>query len=151
MITVAIGADHAGFQEKDLIVQFLRDTLHVTVVDCGTNSSERVDYPDIAATVGHVVTEHKAQMGILICGTGIGMCISANKIEGVRCALCHDHYTARMARLHNDANVLAVGARTTGMEVIKEIVETFLKEVHAGGHHADRVAKISALESKKPS
>lgn len=114
----------------------------VSVVDLGTHGTERVDYPDVAQELCRQVVSGQASCGILLCGTGIGMSIAANKVPGIRAALCHDHYTAKLTRQHNDANVLCAGARTTGIEVIKDMVEVFLATPFEGGRHAQRVAKL---------
>lgn len=145
---VAIGCDHAAVSVKQELAQFLT-TLGCHVTDVGTNSSDvRVDYPDIAEEVCNCVLTGKSKFGFLLCGTGIGVSLAANKIDGIRAALCHDHYTAKMARAHNDANVMCAGARVTGPEVIKEMAGVFLTTTHEGGRHADRVAKVMLLQRK---
>ena len=116
------------------------------VVDFGTQSADAVDYPDYAAAVASAVTAGKADFGVLVCGTGIGMAIAANKLPGIRAAACSDAYTARMSREHNDANILALGARITGRDAAIEILETWLAAAFAGGRHARRVDKIVALD-----
>lgn len=113
--------------------------------DCGPYNDAEVDYPDYAAKVSKLVTAGDVDKGVLVCGSGIGMSIAANKINGIRAALCYDHYTAKMARGHNDANVVCAGERTTGIEVIKEIVDTFLTTDFLYGEHAPRVQKIMNL------
>jgi ribose 5-phosphate isomerase B len=145
---IAIASDHAGYEEKEAIKQTL-DKMGVEVQDLGTNSLDSVDYPDYAARVGEAVTHGQAERGILVCGSGIGMMIAANKVPGVRAALAWSEETARLARQHNDANVVAVGARTTPHETIQEIVRTFLTENFSGGRHSVRVEKIAGLEQKK--
>lgn len=143
---IAIGSDHAGYDEKEMIKQQL-DQMGIAYEDVGTTSaSESVDYPDFAEKVGHAVVNGEAQCGILICGTGIGVSIAANKIHGIRAALAWNKDTAALAREHNNANVLAVGARTTPPETIKEIVQTFLTTDFVGGRHERRVEKIAELE-----
>ena len=145
---IAIGSDHAGYEEKEVIKQQL-EQMGIDYEDVGTNSaSTSVDYPDFAARVGHAVTSGEAERGILVCGTGIGVSIAANKIPGIRAALAWNAETAQLARTHNDANILAVGARTTSPETIKEIVNTYLTNQFAGGRHALRIEKITALEKK---
>lgn len=106
------------------------------------------DYPDIAEALGKTVCETKGSLGVLICGTGIGMSIAVNKVKGIRCALCHDHYTASMCRRHNNANVLAMGERVIGIEVAKDIIDTYLITDFEGGRHETRVEKMMAIESR---
>jgi ribose 5-phosphate isomerase B len=145
---VAIASDHAGFQEKEAIKQTLEE-MGVAYQDLGTHSEESVDYPDYAARVGEAVARGEVERGILVCGSGIGMQIAANKVPGVRAALGWSAETARLAREHNDANVIAVGARTTAHDIINEIVRAFLTASFAGGRHAQRIEKISKLEQRK--
>ena len=141
---IAIGADHAGFEYKEKLKELLR-SLGAEYQDFGTSSLESTDYPDYAHTVATAVGSGKAQLGILICGTGIGMAIVANKHKGVRAANVESVLAATMARSHNDANVLAIGARLTTWEAAKEIVAAFLKTNFEGGRHQRRVEKIQAL------
>jgi ribose 5-phosphate isomerase B len=143
---VAIGADHAGVELKDELKSRLAAFGHV-VVDVGTHGKASVDYPDFAAAVGWAVAKGAVERGVLVCGSGIGVAIAANKINGVRAANVHDLYAARLAREHNDANVVTLGARLIGSEHAAEIVKVFLETDFAGGRHAGRVAKISALET----
>jgi len=145
MTVVALGADHAGFPLKEYLKTWLIGRGY-DVVDLGTQSAESVDYPDFAVGVGSAVTAGKADRGILVCGTGIGMAMAANKLPGVRAAACSDAFTARMSREHNDANVLALGARITSREAAIEILELWLDTDFAGGRHARRVDKIVALD-----
>ncbi len=141
---IFIGSDHGGFELKEQIKGFLKEK-GVEFEDVGCFSAESVDYPDIARTVALKVASSNSK-GILICGTGIGMSIAANKIRGVRCALCHDAYTAEFSRRHNDANIIAFGGRTTGLEVAKQMVDVFLNTPFDGGRHERRVKKIMELE-----
>lgn len=143
---VVIGSDHAGVSLKNDIIEFLRQEGY-DVLNCGTDSSDSVDYPDIAEKVARQVL-HLSVPGILICGTGIGISIAANKIAGIRAAVCTNNYTARLAREHNDANVLALGARVTGSGMALDIVKTFLQSEFQGGRHQRRVDKIHSLEEK---
>jgi len=145
MTVVGLGADHAGFPLKEDLKAWLI-TRGYDVVDFGTQSADAVDYPDYAAAVASAVTAGKADFGVLVCGTGIGMAIAANKLPGIRAAACSDAYTARMSREHNDANILALGARITGRDAAIEILETWLAAAFAGGRHARRVDKIVALD-----
>jgi len=145
MTVVALGADHAGFPLKEDLKAWLIAHAY-DVVDFGTQSADSVDYPDYAAAVGSAVTTGKADRGVLVCGTGIGMAMAANKVPGVRAAACSDAYTARMSREHNDANILALGARITGRDAAIEILETWLRAELAGGRHARRVEKIVELD-----
>ena len=146
---IAIGADHAGFPLKQAVKSWLEEHGY-EVEDLGTFNTESVDYPDYAAAVAHAVANNQADRGILICGTGIGMSMSANKVPGIRAALCTDAYTARMSRRHNDANVLCMGARVVGIGVAESIVEAWLAEEFEEGRHARRVAKINALDEECP-
>lgn len=138
---LVIGNDHAGVEFKEKLVKALKGREH-EIINVGTDSLESVDYPDIAALVGEKVLDGKAEYGILICGTGIGISIAANKIKGIRAALVHNEFTARLARLHNDANVIALGARVIGDELGLACVETFINTEFEGGRHARRVDKI---------
>jgi ribose 5-phosphate isomerase B len=144
-VRIAIGSDHAGFELKEHLIGFL-STLGHTVDDQGTRSSEPVDYPPICAGVGRTVRDGDADLGIVLGGSGQGEQLAANKVRGVRAALCNDLYTARMARQHNDANVLSIGARVVGVGLAEEIVSTFLAAQFEGGRHARRVAQLTELE-----
>ena len=147
MRKVYIGADHGGVNLKETIVTMLKESGQYDVTDFGTNGTISVDYPDIAKKVcTSVASDLVNSIGILICGSGVGISIAANKISGIRCALVHDAYTARMSRQHNDANVIALGERVTGVEVAKDAVNVFLSTEFEGGRHAKRVGLISALE-----
>lgn len=144
---IAIGSDHRGVQVKCKVIELLERLQH-TVVDAGTNSGEAVDYPEIAAHVGRLVAEGEVDRGILICGSGIGMAIAANKIHGVRAAPCHDDLTAEMSRRHNDLNVLCLSADMLGEKLIDRMVEIWLRTEFEGGRHARRVDKIASLEKE---
>lgn len=141
---IAVGADHAGYALKEWLAIHLRESGH-DVLDLGTHSDERVDYPDFGAAVGRAVAGGDAEVGLCVCGSGIGIAIAANKVAGVRAATVHDVTSAHLAREHNDANVICIGERLTGPEVAKESVDAFLGAKFAGGRHAPRVAKIDAL------
>lgn len=143
---IAIGADHAGFRLKQHVVEFLR-TLGHDVDDHGTHSEAAVDYPGICAEVGREVAEGRADRGIVIGGSGQGEQIAANKVPGVRAALCNDLYTARMSREHNDANVLAMGGRIVAPGLADEIVKLWLETPFEGGRHKRRVDQIHAIEN----
>jgi ribose 5-phosphate isomerase B len=146
--TIAIGSDHAGFDLKEHLRRFLEAKGH-PVEDFGTHDTQPVDYPDIAWKTAEAVSSGRCQVGILICGTGLGMSITANKVPGIRAALCHDSLTARMAREHNDANVLAIGGRITGPGLAEEIATIFMTTTFAGERHARRVAKIMEGETQR--
>ena len=146
MTRIAIGADHAGFELKQHLVKMLRNDGH-DVDDQGTHSTESVDYPAICAGVGRAVRDGAAAMGIVIGGSGQGEQLAANKVRGVRAALCNCLYTARLARQHNDANVLSMGARVVGSGLAEEIVQTFLTTDFEGGRHARRVGQLMELEA----
>ena len=147
MTRIAIGADHAGFELKQHLVTFLTGLGH-EVDDQGTHSTESVDYPAICAGVGRTVRDGGADLGIVLGGSGQGEQLAANKVRGVRAALCNCLYTARMARAHNDANVLSIGARVVGTGLAEEIVTTFLATEFEGGRHARRVDQLTALEAE---
>jgi RpiB/LacA/LacB family sugar-phosphate isomerase len=144
--TVAIGADHGGYQLKETLKAFLSQAGY-QVKDCGTSSTESVDYPDFALAVAQEVASGKAWRGIMIDGAGIGSCMAANKVKGVRAAMCYDYATAYNSREHNNANYLTLGAGLIGTSLAKQIVTTFLETEFGGGRHARRVDKIMAIES----
>ncbi len=144
--TVAIGADHGGFPLKETLKAFLSEGGY-QVIDCGTGSPESVDYPDFALAVAQQVASGKAWRGIMIDGAGIGSCMAANKVKGVRAAMCYDHATAFNSREHNNANLLTLGAGLIGPSLAKQIATTFLETEFGGGRHARRVDKIMAIES----
>jgi len=140
--TVAIAADHAGFDLKEVLKDEL-SALGYEPLDLGTSGPQSVDYPDFAAALARAMAEGRASRGVLVCGTGIGISIAANRHRNVRAALCHDALGARLARAHNDANVLALGARLIGVEVAKDCLRVFLNTPFEGGRHAGRVAKLA--------
>lgn len=142
---IFIGSDHGGFDLKADLIHFIQKELKLDVKDMGCYSKDSVDYPDIARTVAAEVLKGE-HTGILICGTGIGISIAANKIDGIRCALCSEEYSASMAKKHNNANILAIGGRVTGPELAKSIVRTFLATAFEGGRHQNRVDKMMKLE-----
>ena len=138
---IAIASDHAGYALKGLLVAEL-ETMGYEVLDLGTDSETSVDYPDFGKALGEAIQSGKAERGVAVCGTGIGISIAINRLSGVRAALCHDETSARLAREHNDANVLALGARLTGDAVAKDCLKTFLTTAFAEGRHARRVDKL---------
>ncbi|MCK9443988.1 MAG: ribose 5-phosphate isomerase B [Tissierellaceae bacterium] len=142
---IGIGSDHGGFELKEYIKEYL-DGIGVECVDYGTYSSDSVDYPDYGKKVAEAVVAKEVDRAIAICGTGIGISISCNKVKGIRCALCGDTYSARMSREHNDANILALGGRVVGKDLALEIVAAWLNAEFAGGRHGRRVKKISEIE-----
>jgi len=145
--TIAVASDHAGVDLKSKIIQFLTERdLHVK--DFGTNNHDSVDYPDYGIPVAQAVSEGEIERGILICGTGIGMSIVANKFPGVRAALCFDPFTAKVSRLHNDANILVLGQRVLEEKKALEIVRLWLETGFDGGRHSRRLAKIEEIEKK---
>jgi ribose 5-phosphate isomerase B len=139
---IAVASDHAGFDLKEILKRDLQEAGH-EVLDLGTNSTQSVDYPDFGRALADAVASGKANRGVLVCGTGIGISIAANRNPGVRAALVHDVTSARLAREHNDANVVAFGQRVIGSETAREALKTFLDTTFAGGRHAGRVAKLS--------
>ncbi|MGA9288621.1 MAG: ribose 5-phosphate isomerase B [Anaerobacillus sp.] len=144
---VAIGADHAGVMIKEDIISVIRE-LGMDVIDLGCDCKDSVDYPDYAIPVAEKVASGEADRGILICGTGIGMSIAANKVNGIRCALVHDLFSAKATRLHNDSNILAMGERVIGPGLAKEIAKVWLETEYEAGRHARRVGKITEYEAK---
>ena len=144
---VAIGSDHGGFALKETLKPYLAE-LGYSVSDCGTQDKNPVDYPDFALAVAQMVSQGKAWRGIMIDGAGIGSCMVANKVPGVRAALCYDHATAVNSREHNDANLLTLGAGLIGEALARQIVQTWLATDFGGGRHAPRVAKIVAVEKQ---
>ncbi len=145
---VAIGSDHAGYELKEHLKPFLAELGH-EVNDMGTDSTEPVDYPPICAGVAREVVAGRAERGIVLGGSGQGEQLAANKVKGARASLCNDLYTARFARLHNDANVLAIGGRVVGTGLAEEIVRTWLETEFEGGRHARRVAQIASIEDEE--
>jgi ribose 5-phosphate isomerase B len=145
--TVAVGADHGGYELKEMLKARLRE-LGYEVLDCGTEGADAVDYPDFALAVAQLVAQGRAWRGILVDGAGIGSCMAANKVPGVRAALCYDEATAVNSRAHNDANVLTLGAGMIGPELGRTIVETWLRTPAGGGRHARRVEKIMQIERR---
>lgn len=142
---IAIGSDHAGFRLKDAIVSHLRKQGH-QVIDEGPMDEQRVDYPDFAKRVAAIVARGDAQRGVLVCGSGIGMCMSANKVPGIRAVVLHDAWEAEMSRRHNNANVACFGQRSMGEDVVAHALETWLRTEFEGGRHEDRVAKIGHID-----
>ena len=146
MVKIALGSDHGGYELKEYIKQHLEEK-GVEYIDYGTKSTESVDYPEFGKKVAEAVKNGECERGIVCCGTGIGISISANKVPGIRCALCSDCYSARMSREHNNANVLALGARVTGRDLAFEIVDVWLKSEFQAGRHERRVNKITEIEN----
>ena len=142
---IGIGSDHGGFELKEHIKEFL-DEEGIEYIDYGTKTDESVDYPEYGKKVGEAIIKGEVDRGIVICGTGIGISLAANKVKGIRCALCSDTYSARMSREHNNANALALGGRVIGRDLAKEIVGVWLKSEFAGGRHERRVNKITEME-----
>ena len=145
---IAIGCDHAGFALKDTVKNTVAQLGH-EIIDCGTFSAERTDYPDYADKVATCIAGGQAQRGILICGSGVGVCITANKTKGIRACVCHDAYSARQAVEHDDLNVLCLGARIIGPAVAEDLVTQFLKASFlTGSRHEGRVEKVKKIEDK---
>jgi ribose 5-phosphate isomerase B len=142
---IAIGSDHGGLELKNIVSQWLQENQY-EVKDYGTYDAQSCDYPDIAVEVSKAVAAGEFERGILVCGTGIGMSIAANKVHGIRAALCHDAYSAKMSREHNDANILVLGQRVTGCGLALFIVETWLDTAFAGDRHQRRVDKLNKIE-----
>jgi len=147
-VRVSVASDHAGLELKRLLIEHLAFLGH-EVVDLGTHSPEPVDYPDFGAAVGQSVTSGDTDLGVCVCGTGMGIAIAANKVHGVRAAAVHDVTSARLAREHNNANVICFGARLLGTEVATDALEMFLRSEFGGGRHLRRIEKIAALEKRQ--
>ena len=145
-LRVAIGSDHAGFDLKEALRVYLEARDEVEVIDLGPTSATRCDYPDYAASVARAVQSGEAHRGVLVCGSGIGVSIAANRFHGVRAALVQNATMARLSREHNDANVICVGSRLIGSVVAVDAIDAFLRTEFEGGRHAERLAKIDALE-----
>jgi ribose 5-phosphate isomerase B len=145
--TIAVGSDHGGYELKTIVIAYLQELGH-TVIDCGTTGKEAVDYPDFALAVAEKIRSHEACRGIVIDAAGIGSCMAANKVPGVRAAMCVDYATASNSREHNNANVLSLGAGLLGVNQVKLIIKTFLDTDFGGGRHARRVDKITDIEKK---
>ncbi|RJX75299.1 ribose 5-phosphate isomerase B [Vibrio sinensis] len=143
---IAIANDHVGIELKSCVIEHLKKK-EFQVIDLGTNSTERTDYPQYGVLVANEVTTGKADLGILICGTGVGISLAANKVHGVRAVVCSDPYTAQLSKQHNDTNILAFGARVIGSEVAKMIIDCWLEARFEGGRHLTRVEQISAIEN----
>ncbi len=139
---IVIASDHAGYELKEVLKQELT-TMGYRVLDLGTGSTESVDYPDFGRAAAKAIADGRSSRGIIVCGTGIGISIAANRHPGIRAALCHDVETARLGREHNDANLLALGGRTTDLETAKACLKTFLETPYDGGRHEPRVAKLA--------
>lgn len=142
---IAFGCDHGGYDLKEEVLEFLKSR-DIEVLDFGTHSAASVDYPDYGRAVGEAVQSKKADLGIVICGTGIGISLAANKVEGIRAAVVSDTFSARMARMHNNANVLAFGSRVVGKGLAIDLVKAWLDSSFEGGRHERRVNKIMAIE-----
>lgn len=142
---IAIGSDHAGYNLKTEVIELLKSK-NIDILDFGCNG-ESCDYPDIALDVASHVADGQCEYGILICGTGVGMSMAANKVKGIRAALCSDYYTAKYTRMHNNANILCMGARTTGSGKAEEIVNVFLETPFEGGRHQRRIDKFTDIEN----
>ncbi len=145
---IYLGSDHGGFELKEHVAEYLKEK-GIEFEDCGTYSSDSCDYPDIAENVANKVVADKGSYGILVCGTGIGISIAANKVKGIRAACCSDTFSARYTRKHNDANILCFGGRVIGPGMAEELIDAFLGSDFEGGRHAKRVAKITEIENKE--
>ena len=144
---IAVACDHGGLQLKRALVRYLTSKGH-EVIDFGTDTEESCDYPDYALPAAEAVAAGRCERGILVCGTGIGVSLVTNKVPGIRCAHCHDTYSAKYTRLHNDANMLAFGQRVIGEGLMEEIVDVFLSTDFEGGRHQRRLDKLAAIEAK---
>ena len=144
---IGLGSDHGGFELKEIIKEHLNNQSY-EVVDYGTNSLDSVDYPEFGERVGRAVIDREVELGIIMCGTGLGISMAANKVKGIRAAIVSEEFSARMARVHNNANVLAMGGRVVGKDLAKSIVDTFLNAKFEGGRHQKRIDKIMRIENK---
>ena len=143
-----IATDHAGFHYKEQVKEYILSK-GIEIIDLGPDSADRVDYPDYGKKCAEAVKNDEGSFGIIICGTGIGISMAANKVEGIRAALCHDAYTATMARAHNDAQILAFGERVVGMGVVQSMIDAFIETKFEGGRHAGRVEKINEIDRER--
>lgn len=146
---IAIGSDHVGIELKPVIIEYLENDLHHEVVDFGTYTDERTDYPNYGRAVAESVVSGANDLGILICGTGVGISIAANKVKGIRAVVCSEPYSAKLSKMHNNTNILAFGSRVIGPELAKMIVNEWLAAEYEGGRHQKRVNLIGEIESKK--
>jgi len=144
-LKIAIGSDHAGYRLKGELLEYIREFGH-EIEDVGTQSEDSVDYPDFALKAALLVREGRSDLGILVCGTGLGMAIAANKVPGIRAVNCSDTFSARLSREHNDANILCLGARVVGPGLARDIVKAWLEASFQGGRHQKRVSKIMEIE-----
>ena len=138
---IVMGNDHLGYELKSVLKEYIESMGH-TVIDVGSHSSERTDYPVFGKLAAEKIINAEAELAVLVCGTGFGISLSANKVKGIRCVNCSEPYTARLSRMHNNANALALGARVVGSELAKMIVDTFLSASFEGGRHSDRIAML---------
>ena len=145
---IAIGCDHGGFEHKNAIMEHLKER-GFSVTDFGIYENKSVDYPDIALPVAKSVSSGENELGILVCGTGIGMSLAANKVHGIRAAVCSDHFSAKYTRLHNNANILCLGGRVIGIGTAIELVDLFVDTQFEGGRHQKRIDKITAIEQSQ--
>ncbi|MBQ7580073.1 MAG: ribose 5-phosphate isomerase B [Clostridia bacterium] len=145
---IYVGCDHGGFDLKETVIDYLEKN-NIDFTDVGCYNKESVDYPDVAKEVCTAIIEGRADKGILLCGTGIGISIAANKFKGIRAAICSDTYCAKFSRLHNDANVLCLGGRVLGPGLAREIIDVFLTTDFEGKHHIDRLLKIQKIENER--
>ncbi len=144
---IGVGSDHGGYYLKEELKEYMKE-LGIDVVDFGTNSTDSVDYPDYGEIVAKAVANKEVDRGLVICGTGIGISLAANKVKGIRCALCGDVYSAKMSRAHNNANMIALGGRVVGVDLAKEILQAYLSTEFEGGRHERRVDKINDIEDR---
>ncbi|HPP32245.1 MAG TPA: ribose 5-phosphate isomerase B [Soehngenia sp.] len=142
---IGIGSDHGGYELKEELKKYMLEK-GIEVVDYGTYDLSKVDYPDYGKIVAEAVVKKEVERGVVICGTGIGISIAANKVKGIRCALCSDTYSARMSMEHNNANMIALGGRVLGVDLAKEILNAYLNSTFQGGRHLRRIEKISEIE-----
>ena len=145
---IAIGCDHGGYVLKDAVIGCLKKR-GIEVIDCGTNSTDSVDYPVFGEKVARLVAKGECEKGVVMCGTGIGISIAANKVKGIRCALCHDEYTAKMTAMHNNSNVIAMGGRVVTPEKAVQILENWLDTQSEGGRHIKRVDMLTEIENRE--
>lgn len=145
---IAIGNDHVGIELKQIIIEELNKR-EIEIIDCGTDTNERTDYPIFAEKVANLVSNGTADMGIVLCGSGVGISIAANKVNGIRCVCCSESYSAKLSRQHNDTNMLALGSRVVGKEVARLILNTWLDAEFEGGRHQGRIDLIREIEKKQ--
>ena len=146
---IGIANDHSGVDYKNILVKYLNEKYGYEIINYGTDTSDSVNYAVYGEKLANAVKNHEVDKGIVICGTGIGISLACNKVKGIRCAVCSEPLSAKLSRLHNDANIVSMGARIIGIEMVKEIVDTFLTTDFEGGRHKERIAYLEQIENRQ--